>query len=216
MKRIAIVPLLVSLSGCIDLELDPFPQSFMLTAQIQRGGHGTIQLELQKITSSKEGAEGERLVAEFIKDFCKADGMDPQDFLPGCTNVTHSVDYDSDGKPKVCIQGEFPDIFVMLKFLDSHGKLRKDETFSFQWDGDVLSVKLGRRRAKEESEPAEDDFVCKVVITTEGEFVSSTWGKVSDNRKKLVIENVDAIDDQQWQFSIRGLAEDYAFEPGID
>jgi hypothetical protein len=208
MKRIAIVPLFVCLSGCIDLELDPFPQSFVLTTQIQRGGHGTIHLELQNITSSKEGAEGERRVAEFLRDCGKADGVDPQDFLPGCTNVTHSVAYDSDGKPKLCIQGEFPDIFVMLKFLDGHYRLRKDATFSFQWDGDVLSVKLGQRRAKEESEPAEDDFACKVVITTEGEFVSSTWGKVSDNRKKLVIENVDAIDDKQWQFSIRGLSED--------
>ncbi|UCE59760.1 MAG: hypothetical protein JSU63_20250 [Phycisphaerales bacterium] len=104
----------------------------------------------------------------------------------------------------------FLDILVSLRTLGMCSPLilSKDKIFSLGWDGDVLSVKLGPRSSRPPRAEADEDGRLKIIITTEGKFLSATHGRISDDRKKLVISEAeaDAVENGQWGFSIADLA----------
>ncbi|UCE58933.1 MAG: hypothetical protein JSU63_16005 [Phycisphaerales bacterium] len=198
-------------SGCpniFELEFDPGPQIFVYNIHIAKGGGGSFRLEWLDIRSSKTGEEGKKNVEEFIAEFKREDRFESE--LPGCDDVSHDVGYDSQGVLNAHVQGRIPDIFVLLRMLQgsSPASLRGDEILSLGWDGDVLSVKLGPRSSRPPRAQANEDSQLKIIITTEGKFLSATHGSISDDRKKLVISGAEALAvmNGQWGFSIAELA----------
>ena len=210
--KLLLLPLLlmVSLTGCLDLDL-PNWKATVENIHIKKGGSGTVRMELLDITPSKEGEEGKKQIADFIQSF----KTQLDDDFEGCADVRRDIAYDSDGKLNAFVEGESEDIFNIIKIIDGSKpyRLRKEATFAIQWDGDVLSIDLGYlldEKTKSSSNKQSDDaFHIKFVITTEGEFVNSTIGQISENRKMLVIHDVNTIDDiTPFGFKIRGLAQE--------
>ena len=197
------------LPGCLDLELDPFPEAMVGTIHIKKGGAGTARFDLLNITTEKKGEEAERVLSEFIEEY-KAD---PWHMFEGLTDLKHDIGYDSEGKLNAYEEGSFPNIFGIVSLWDSPGsyELSSGESFCLEWDDDVLSVRLGPKRndvSEKEQTTRKDEGsgFFRLVFTTEGEFLSATPGEISLDRHRLVIPVSEADDDPTIEFSIGGLA----------
>ncbi len=195
--------------GCLnDLDL-PWPQAMELTVRINKGGAGSVRMDSLGIRSPKQREEGAKELKEYIEESKKTNWGEESSFA-GCTEVSHEIGYDAQGNLNAHVECSAPDILVLLRLLDrsSPFRLRRDCTFSFDWNGDVLSIKYGHQIPKLPEPKPDDCMQVRMTFTTEGEFIRATHGHISADRTKLVV--TDAIDTMsgEWGFSIRGLAAD--------
>lgn len=194
--------------GCLKLDL-PWPQAVELTVRINKGGAGTFRMDSLDIRSRKQGEEGVKELKEYIEESRKT-GWGEEPRFAGCTEVSHEIGYDAQGNLNAHVECSAPDILVLLRFLDTSSpiRLRRDSTFSFDWNGDVLAIKYGHQIPKPPEPKPNDSMRVRMTLATEGEFIRATHGLISADRTKLVVTDVIDKMSGEWGFSIRGLATD--------
>ena len=205
--------LMLLLVGCTPIE--PFKvDSVTLRLHIHRGGSGTVDIEYRNITPTTPGEEGEKQIADLV-DFFKGNqslgrtslGTDPDDVRP-------TISYDSRGRLNAIFEAGCPDILTLFRELDGNMPfvLRRESPFTIQWDGDVLSIVSSERTeaTQANAEPRSPDGPpVHFHITTDGEFVSSSIGEISRDRKTVVVRDLDSLTTTNtFAFKISGLAAD--------
>ncbi len=197
---------LLSLHGCVA------PAITIFTFHIGRGGSGTIEVRQLNLQSDAEGQKAKQEVIDFITSFEAL--VDPevraqadQSFLTLATDYTQEIGYDDEGHLNTEQRGGFDGIFQMLQAMEitnRENELSADQTFSYEWDGNTLTLAWGWENDEVEEdaadtdnpavdEEAEDNGLGSIefVITTEGEIDFVSIGQLSADRKTVVIAEDD-------------------------
>ncbi len=222
--------IMLTLSSCV------VPEKIIITFHIAIGGGGWAQVDQLDFKSTEAGVKGEHEIADFIVEFNdeNEEGESSDDIennmFAGATNFTKSIGYDEEGKLNTQHRGEFANLFGLIQAMNMGDELDPDRTFTVDWNGDMLTISIGwpeeneddddaaEAEADDVAEPDDDDDEedesplsgVEFIITTDGEFAFASLGKISPDRKRLVLNetNVTTADVRQGKFEIRvrGLA----------
>ena len=225
MKPALTLPLVLVLSGCMELKLGVLRVNLNIeecaqTVHVAKGGGGKVTVSILELTGTPITDEE---LAQERKTF------EPSLWSPtgdatrlGLKNVSTSVERVEGDKIRQTYSGDLPDVFSVFKLLESGVpfQLRKDLSFKILWDGDVLEMGVtnhheglddGDSETENTEREAELGVLKKamIVVTTDGEFVSASLGEISEDGKKLTIDAIEEFRREipdSIQFKIRGLA----------
>lgn len=202
-----LIPIL--LTGC---DLLDFPEwkTTVISIHIKKGGSGTTRMAFLDITSTKEGEDGKEQLSSFAELF-QIEKYDTEFEKHHPSKADFA--YDEDGRLNAFLEFEHSDIFSIAEFMGIGDDPSKNAPSTIQWDGDILFIEqhfktdITMQDSADMEIEDEEKMQLKIVITTEGELVSSTLGEISQDRKKLVIFQEDeGYPTSPFCFKIKGLA----------